>query len=128
MEQLLPRGTQAILDWPVAFLFPCLTPEPLPPGTAGVATWRVAPPTSDPSAAITYAPGFGGPFTGPRLLVTEQRLPTYLAGDPVRDAVRLYRWTPIAPLATPRPTVTEHTVAGWASDGHARVPGLDPPG
>lgn len=125
MEQLLPRGTQAILDWPVAFLFPCLVPEPLPLGTAGVATWRVAPPASDPSAGITYAPGFGGPFVTPRLLVTEQRMPTYLAGDPTRDAVQLLRWTPSVPLATPNPTVVEHTVAGWVSEGHARIPGLD---
>ena len=43
MTQVLPRGTRAILDWPVAFVFPCLTPEPLPPGTAGLAQWRVAP-------------------------------------------------------------------------------------
>jgi len=125
MEQVVPPGSRAILDWPVAFLFPCLTPEPLPPG---VPTWRVAPPASDPAAGITYAPGFGGPFAGPRLLVTQQRLPTYLAGDPVRDAVRLYRWVPIMPLSTPEPVVTERTVMGWSSDGHARVPGLDPVG
>ena len=125
MEQVVPPGSRAILDSPVAFLFPCLTPEPLPPG---VPTWRVAPPASNPAAGITYAPGFGGPFAGPRLLVTQQRLPTYLAGDPVRDAVRLYRWVPIMPLSTPEPVVTERTVMGWASDGHARVPGLDPVG
>ncbi len=128
MELVLPPGTRAILDWSVAFVFPCLVPEPLPLGTAGRATWRVAPPTSDPAAGITYAPGFGGPFAGPRLLVTQQRLPTYLAGDPTREAVRLYRWIPITALSTPQPVVTEHTVMGWTSDGHARVPGLDPVG
>ncbi len=128
MEQLLPRGTRAVLDWPVAFLFPCLVPEPLPLGTAGVPTWRVAPPAADPSAGITYSPGFGGPFAAPRLLVSEARMPTYLAGDPTRDAVQLYRWSLVAPLTALKPTVAEHTVAGWTSDGHARVPGLDPVG
>ncbi len=128
MERLLPRGTQAILDWPVAFLFPCLMPAPLPLGTAAVAMWRVAPPASDPSAGITYAPVFGGPFAAPRLLVTEQRMPTYLTGDPARDAVQLFRWTPTVPLATPAPTVVQHTVAGWVSEGHTHVPGLDPVG
>ena len=32
------------------------------------------------------------------------------------------------PLSTPEPVVTERTVMGWTSDGHARVPGLDPVG
>jgi arabinosyltransferase A/arabinosyltransferase B/arabinosyltransferase C len=88
----------------------------------------VAPPAADPSAGITYSPGFGGPFAAPRLLVTEARMPTYLAGDPTRDAVQLYRWSLVAPLTALKPTVVEHTVAGWVSDGHARVPGLDPVG
>ncbi|GEL16481.1 arabinosyltransferase domain-containing protein [Pseudonocardia asaccharolytica] len=128
MTELLPPGTPAILDWPVAFVFPCLRPEPLSLGTAGVATWRVGPPADDPAAAITYSPGHGGPFAGPRLLVTEQRMATYLRGDPTRDAAQLYRWVPIQPLATPAPSVTDRTVAGWYAEGRTRVPGLDPVG
>ena len=128
MERLLPRGTDAVLDWPVAFVLPCLNPAPLPLGTASVPQWRIGPPLSDPSAGITYAPSFGGPFAGPRLLVTERRMPAYLAGDPVRDPVQVYRWTPVMPLATLRPTVLDREVPGWAAKGHARVPGLDPPG
>jgi hypothetical protein len=128
METLLPPGSTAILDWPVAFLFGCLTPEPLPLGTAGVAQWRVGTPADDPSAGITYAPGFGGPFAAPRLLVTEQRMPTYLRGDPTRDAAQLYRWIPLTDLARPRPVVAVHSVAGWHADGRIRVPGLDPVG
>ncbi len=127
METLLPPGSSAILDWPVAFLFGCLTPEPLALGSAGLARWRVAPPASDPSAGITYAPSFGGPFAAPRLLVTEQRMATYLAGDPTRDAAQLYRWTPVANLGSPRPVVADRTVMGWYSDGRTRVPGLDTP-
>ena len=128
MESLLPPGSRAILDWPVAFLFGCITPEPLALGSAGLAGWRVAPPASDPSAGITYAPSFGGPFAAPRLLVTEQRMATYLAGDPTRDAAQLYRWVPVANLARPEPVVADRTVMGWYSDGRTRVPGLDTPG
>ena len=103
-------------------MFPCLTPEPLPPGTAALAQWRVAPPTDDASAAITYTPGLGGPFAGPRLLVTQRHMPTYLRGDPTRDSVQLYRWEPVVPLRTLAPTVRdqpEHT-----DPGHLRVPQL----
>jgi len=119
---VLPRGTRAILDWPVAFVFPCLVPEPLQLGTAGLAQWRVAPPTDDPSAAITYTPGLGGPFAGPRLLVTQRRMPTYLRGDPTRDGVQLYRWDPVEPLGTLTPTV--RTRDAGDDPGHLRVPQL----
>ncbi|MCU1627552.1 MAG: cell wall arabinan synthesis protein [Pseudonocardia sp.] len=128
MEALLPPGTDAILDWPVAFFFPCLDPAPFPPGTAGLPQWRVGPPQADGSAGITYDAGFGGPFVGPRLLVTERRMATYLDGDPTRDAAQVYRWTPVAPMTLATPTITEETRSGTAADGHARVPGLDAPG
>jgi EmbC-like arabinotransferase in arabinogalactan biosynthesis len=124
MTQMLPRGTHAILDWPVAFVFPCLTPEPLPPGTAGLAQWRVAPPADDPSAAITYTPGLGGPFAGPRLLVTQRRMPTYLRDDPTRDGVQLYRWEPVEPLRTLTPTVRVRDAGDLPDPGHLRVPQL----
>ena len=124
MTQVLPRGTRAILDWPVAFVFPCLTPEPLPPGTASLAQWRVAPPADDPSAAITYTPGLGGPFAGPRLLVTQRRMPTYLRDDPTRDGVQLYRWEPVEPLRTLTPTVRVRDAGDLPDPGHLRVPQL----
>jgi EmbC-like arabinotransferase in arabinogalactan biosynthesis len=122
MTQVLPRGTRALLDWPVAFVFPCLDPEPLPPGTASLPQWRVAPPADDPSAEITYTPGLGGPFAGPRLLVTQRRMPTYLRDDPVRDGVQLYRWEPVEPMRTLTPTVRDAPDA--ADAGHLRVPQL----
>jgi arabinosyltransferase A/arabinosyltransferase B/arabinosyltransferase C len=122
MSQLLPPGTRAILDWPVAFVFGCLQPAPLALGSAGLPEWRVAPPAADPSAGITYSPTFGGPFAAPRLLVTEQRMATYLRGDPTRDAVQLYHWVTPQQLATPAPTVTRRDLWGWHSDGTIRTP------
>jgi arabinosyltransferase A/arabinosyltransferase B/arabinosyltransferase C len=122
MARVLPPGTRAILDWPVAFAFPCLEAEPLPPGTASVARWRVAPPADDPSASITYTPALGGPFAAPRLLVTERRMPTYLPDDPTRDGPRLLRWEPMTPLGALAPTVEEHDVPGWHAENPLRVP------
>lgn len=127
MLDVLPAGSTAILDWPVAFVFPCIQPEPITLGTAGPARWRVAPPQEDPSAGITYAPGYGGPFAASRLLVTEQRMATYLDGDPLRDAAQLIHWVPVQDMSTLQPNVAGQTVAGTHSDGHARVPGLDRP-
>jgi arabinosyltransferase A/arabinosyltransferase B/arabinosyltransferase C len=128
MTELLPPGSNALLDWPVAFLFPCLTPEPLPMGTAALPQWRVGPAIDSTETHITYQPEYGGPFVAPRLLITEHRMPTYLAGDPLRDAGQLYRWRPIGPLARPEPVVTWQTVPGWHREGHPRVPGIDPVG
>jgi arabinosyltransferase A/arabinosyltransferase B/arabinosyltransferase C len=126
MTQLLPRGTQAVLDWPVAFVFPCLTPEPFPPGTAGIARWRVGPPSDDPSADITYTPGLGGPFATARLLVTQHRMPTYVRGDPTREGPQLYRWDPLVPMGVPTPIVRLRTVVSPVAVTHLRVPRLVP--
>ena len=95
---------------------------------ATVQGWRIAPPAAGTDAGITYDPQFGGPFAGPRLLVVEQRTATFLAGDPLEDAVQLRRWVPLEPLAHPQPVVTEEQVTGWSAIGHARVPGRDPTG
>jgi len=126
MTQVLPRGTRAILDWPVAFVFPCLTPEPLPPGTADLAQWRVGPPSDDPSADITYTPGLGGPFAAARLLVTQHRMPTYVRGDPIREGPQLYRWDPVVPMGTLTPTTRIRTVAAPFAVTHLRAPRLEP--
>ncbi len=124
MTQVLPRGTRAILDWPVAFVFPCLTPEPLPPGTAGLARWRVGPPSDDPAGDITYTPGLGGPFAAPRLLVTQRRMPTYVRDDPTRDGPLLHRWDPVVPMRTLRPSVRVREVVTPLPVTHLRVPRL----
>ena len=124
MTQLLPRGTPVLLDWPVAFTFPCLDPERLPPGTAGLARWRVGPPADDTSADITYTPGLGGPFTGARLLVTQHRMPTYVRDDPTRDGPQLYRWDPVVPMRTLVPSVRVREVVSPLAVPPLRAPRL----
>ncbi|CAM04921.1 arabinosyltransferase domain-containing protein [Saccharopolyspora erythraea] len=123
MTELLPTGTAAVLDWPVALLFPCLRPASLADGTAEPPGWRVAPPSMDGSAHITYDLATGGPFATARTLVRERQLPVYLRDEPAREVARLYRWDVLErPL---HPTRETRTVPGWHRDGRASVPGLD---
>jgi hypothetical protein len=126
-DDVVPPGSTALVDWPVAFVFPCLRPPALTGGTAGVPSWRVTPPGLSDAGEIAVAPTTGGPFLTPRLLVDEVRLPVYLDGDPTRDAVGLARWVPRLPLGALAPQVGEETVAGWARTGRASVPVLDTP-
>ena len=126
-DDVVPPGSTALVDWPVAFAFGCLRPPPLTGGTAGVPPWRVTPPGLSDAGEIAVAPTTGGPFLTPRLLVEEVRLPVYLDGDPTRDAVGLARWVPKLPLETLSPQVGEETVAGWSRTGRAGVPVLDTP-
>ncbi|GAA4801239.1 arabinosyltransferase domain-containing protein [Actinomycetospora chlora] len=124
---VVPPGSTALVDWPVAFPFPCLRPPALTGGTAGVPPWRITPPDLSGAGEIAVAPSTGGPFLTPRLLVDEVRLPVYLDGEPTRDAIGLARWVPRLPLGTLTPQVGDETVAGWTRTGRASVPVLDTP-
>ena len=126
-DDVVPPGSTALVDWPVAVVFPCLRPPALTGGTAGVPPWRLTPPGLSDAGEIAVAPTTGGPFLTPRLLVEEVRLPVYLDGDPTRDAVGLARWVPRLPLGALSPQVGEETVAGWSRTGRAGVPVLDTP-
>ncbi|MFC5141760.1 arabinosyltransferase domain-containing protein [Actinomycetospora rhizophila] len=126
-DEVVPPGSTALVDWPVAFAFGCLRPPPLTSGTAGVPPWRVTPPGLSDAGEIAVSPTTGGPFLTPRLLVDEVRVPVYLDGDPTRDAVGLARWVPRLALTTLTPQVGEETVAGWSRQGRASVPVLDTP-
>ncbi|MDQ4020071.1 MAG: arabinosyltransferase domain-containing protein [Actinomycetota bacterium] len=127
MNDQLPPGTTALVDWPVAFLFPCITFAALPPGTAELPPWRIAPPSYDEaSGGIAYAPQTGGPFVAPRLLVREERVPVYLHNDLLRDVAELKRWVPISELERPGVEVRSTVEPGWERLGRVTVPGLDP--
>jgi hypothetical protein len=126
-DDVVAPGSTALVDWPVAVVFPCLRPPALTGGTAGVPPWRLTPPGLSDAGEIAVAPTTGGPFLTPRLLVEEVRLPVYLDGDPTRDAVGLARWVPRRPLGALSPQVGDETVAGWRRTGRAGVPVLDTP-
>jgi arabinosyltransferase A/arabinosyltransferase B/arabinosyltransferase C len=124
MSRMLPPGTEAVVDWPVAFLYPCLTIAGTPDGTAALPSWRVSTPSSDDSGDIAITPRTGGPFVTPRTLVRVHRLPVYLDGDPLRDVVTLYRWQLLTAFDSPEITRHREVVPGWHHQGHLHIPGL----
>lgn len=123
LTQLLPKDTTVMLDWPVAFHYPCLRMPKLADGAAELPRWRIATPSyDDESSEITYAPPTGGPFSTARMLVTEQRMPLYLRGDPLVDLGRLYRWVPVTGLTQPARTRMSLTVPGWEQGPGVLIP------
>ena len=126
-DSVVAPGSPALVDWPVALVFGCLRPAALAGGTAEIPPWRLVPPGGSDAGQISVAPQTGGPFLTPRQLVSTERVPVYLDGDPTRDAVGLDRWVPTAPRVALSPRVGSETVAGWTREGRATVPGLDGP-
>ncbi|HXT45970.1 MAG TPA: arabinosyltransferase domain-containing protein [Pseudonocardiaceae bacterium] len=124
MLDVLPAGTEAIVDWPVAFLYPCLQIAGTPDGTAALTRWRVSTPVADDSGDIVTAPGFGGPFATPRALIQAETLGVYLEGDPMRDVGTLYRWRPVTALSAPTTSRISEIRWGWQRSGHLHVPGV----
>ena len=123
MLDAVPTSATVVADWPVSFLFPCYRLPSLLGGIDQAADYRIGPPRSDDFATvITYAPAHGGPLAGARTLVREERLPLYLAGDPMRDAAQLYRWVPVRALGRPDVTLSRATVGGWQRGPHITIP------
>jgi arabinosyltransferase A/arabinosyltransferase B/arabinosyltransferase C len=124
MNSVLSPGTEAVVDWPVAFLYPCLKIAGTPDGTAALTGWRVSAPSYDAAGDIIVECQTGGPFVTPRTLVRVHRLPVYLDGDPLRDVATLYRWQPLTAFGSPEVSRHREVVDGWQRQGHLHVPGL----
>jgi arabinosyltransferase A/arabinosyltransferase B/arabinosyltransferase C len=122
MHDVVPPATEAVVDWPVAFLYPCLRIAGTPEGTAMLPRWRVSTPAYDSSGYIVSTPELGGPFATPRALVQADQLAVYLQGDPMRDVATLYRWTPVTTLRTPAISRSSEIRWGWQHSGHLDVP------
>jgi arabinosyltransferase A/arabinosyltransferase B/arabinosyltransferase C len=124
MNSVLPPGTEAVVDWPVAFLYPCLKIAGTPDGTAALTGWRVSAPSYDDAGDIIVECQTGGPFVTPRTLVRVHRLPLYLDGDPLRDVATLYHWEPLTAFGSPEVSRHREVVYGWQRQGHLHIPGL----
>jgi arabinosyltransferase A/arabinosyltransferase B/arabinosyltransferase C len=104
----------ALVDWPVAFLFPCQELSVQANGITDVPRWRIAPALPNDAGDIVIAEFVGGPYSGARTLVDQVQIPVYQDGRPLDRPVMLYEWAPRVAVTEPDVEVEERTVGAWA--------------
>ena len=113
-DSVVNPGTPALVDWPVAFVFPCQTLGVQDNGVTDIPRWRIAPPPGNDAGDIIVEAFVGGPYSPARTLVDEADVPVYAQSRPLERLLTLYSWTPRLDLAEPQRRITSTTVAGWA--------------
>lgn len=111
-SDVVDPGSPALVDWPVAFVFPCQAPAVQQDGLTDVPDWRISPAPAD-AGDIVVQEDLGGPYAPARSLVDQEQVPVYLTGRPLERPVFLYAWEPRSELAEPVRRITTGTVAGW---------------
>ncbi|WP_138732314.1 arabinosyltransferase domain-containing protein [Modestobacter excelsi] len=114
-SDVVPATEPALVDWPVAFVFPCQRLSVQAQGTTDVPTWRIAAAYPNHAGDIIVAAAVGGPYAPAAQLVDQVVYPVYQDGVPLERPITLLRWVPREALAQPEVTVEDRTVAGWAS-------------
>ena len=112
-QDVVAPASPALVDWPVAFVFPCQTISVQARGITDVPGWRIAPALPSDAGDIIVAAFVGGPYTAAYSLVDQQQVPVYQEYRPLDRPITLYRWTPRTELTAPRVSTTERTVSGW---------------
>ncbi len=107
-------ASPALVDWPVAFVFPCQELSVQRNGLTDVPDWRISPAAPNDAGDIAVTITLGGPYAPARTLVDQQQVPVYVTGRPLERPVSLYAWQPRTELAEPATRVTSETVSGWA--------------
>jgi hypothetical protein len=113
-SEVVPADDPALVDWPVAFVFPCQAHAVQSLGLTDLPDWRIAAPLPNRAGDIITAAAVGGPYAPAALLVDEVEYPIYQEGAPLERPITLFRWVPRQPLEEPVVTVTDRVVSGWA--------------
>ena len=112
-DDVVPAAQPALVDWPVAFVFPCQRLSVQSRGITDVPQWRIAAPRPDTSGDIISLPSVGGPYAAAAHLVEEVEYPVYLDRRLLEHPITLLRWVPSSPTAAPEVTISRPDVAGW---------------
>ncbi len=104
------------MDWPAAFVYPCMNPVTSHDGISQVPAYRITAGTLAPEAGIADNIG-GGPNGWLEEVASEPEVPSYLEGDPGQSWGQLIQIEPYTEGTTPHVEHGEKTVWGWWSPG-----------
>ncbi|KAA9148510.1 arabinosyltransferase [Amycolatopsis acidicola] len=104
------------MDWPAAFVYPCLNPVTSHDGISTVPAYRITAGTLAPEAGIADNIG-GGPLGWLEEVASEPEVPSYLDGDPGQSWGQLMQVEPYTEGVAPHVEHGEKTVWGWYSPG-----------
>ncbi|EGD53512.1 arabinosyltransferase domain-containing protein [Gordonia neofelifaecis] len=123
LNSLVGSDDPVLLDWEVAFAFPCQRPAAAVHGVLETPKWRITPDAV--GERVNSAQWMAGDYGGP-LGITENELrptevPAYLENDWGRDWGSLQRFTPLLPQRDADITLTEEDHTGTWTPGPMRV-------
>jgi hypothetical protein len=113
-QQVVPASRPELVDWPVAYVFPCQKLGVMADGRTDVPQWRIAAPLPSDAGDIIIAGFVGGPYTAAYSLVDQREVPVYQRNRPLERPITLFSWQPRVATAAPRTQVTQQTVSGLA--------------
>lgn len=104
------------MDWPAAFVYPCMNPVTSHDGISQVPAYRITAGTLASEAGIADNIG-GGPLGWIEEVASEPEVPSYLEGDSGQSWGQLMQIEPYTEGTTPHVETGEKTVWGWYSPG-----------
>ncbi|MGB3603624.1 MAG: arabinosyltransferase domain-containing protein [Gordonia sp. (in: high G+C Gram-positive bacteria)] len=123
LNSLVGSDAPVLLDWEVAFAFPCQRPAAVVHGVLETPEWRITPDAV--GERVNSARWMAGDYGGP-LGITENELrpteiPAYLRNDWARDWGSLQQYTPLLPQREAELTFTTESRSGLWTPGPMRV-------
>jgi arabinosyltransferase C len=104
------------MDWPAAFVYPCMNPVVSHDGISEVPQYRITAGDLAPEADWANNVG-GGPNGWLEEIAQEPEVPSYLQGNPGTSWGQLMQIEPYTDGVAPQVTQGEKTVWGWYSPG-----------
>lgn len=123
LNSLVGSDDPVLLDWEVAFAFPCQRPAGVVHGILETPKWRITPDAVGErvNSAQWMAGDYGGPLGITENELRQTEVPAYLENDWGRDWGSLQRFTPLLPQHDAELTVTHEDHTGLWTPGPMRV-------